>query len=421
MEKKTEGAWLVQQTSKLQNVNNQTSYENTYFAGKAGILLSALTADEQCTLPKEKVNALAQASNITVSMELPALLDVLENRELISVGSDGIEVLGVTTASTLQHTADIFYDRSPTSFEKAALHIAETCSNRPHADSELKEEIADTHKLSKDEVNTLCNESEQIGFVDVERVDSTKSLYFNGNLFRRETTNKVHTVLSSLADSDQVKLHELNDLINKSACVTTDTAKSILGAQLFAKVSSIGLYDVSVVSNTEEQVGYVTQPSAFSKYSDSLVDDAFDLAKAFVSSLTYGMTRSNYERGAIRMVETLLRTLIRGESIGPVTAIGNDYKILEVKGVVQVFEGSKKGRTGHMMKLLKREVGILALEVIEKGDASELSLESLPTSIVTQFSGPEQTREHRRRKQVERNPADTNDILLALRTGQGFK
>ena len=66
-----------------------------------------------------------------------------------------------------------------------------------------------------------------------------------------------------------------------------------------------------------------------------MVDDAFDLAKAFVSSVTYGMTKSAYARGQIQMVDALLGALVRGESVGPVRAIAEDYKVLELKGVVE--------------------------------------------------------------------------------------
>jgi hypothetical protein len=66
MDKKTKGSWLVHQTAKLQNVTNQGSYENSYFAGKAGILLSAISADRQATLDNAKLEALAKGSNINV-------------------------------------------------------------------------------------------------------------------------------------------------------------------------------------------------------------------------------------------------------------------------------------------------------------------------------------------------------------------
>jgi hypothetical protein len=151
-----------------------------------------------------------------------------------------------------------------------------------------------------------------------------------------------------------------------------------------------------------------------------MVEDAFDLAKAFVSSLTYGMTRSSYPRGKIRMIEALLETLIRGEPVGPVSAIADDYKVLELKHVVKVYCGEKSGRQGYLMKLLKKEVGILALEVIRKGDISEQSLKAFPSAAITRFQGPESNREEKRRKQLRENPKATNDILMVLRTGGDF-
>jgi hypothetical protein len=120
------------------------------------------------------------------------------------------------------------------------------------------------------------------------------------------------------------------------------------------------------------------------------------------------------------MVEALLNTLIRGEPVGPVSAIANDYKVLELKHVVKVYKGQKSGRHGYLLKLLKKEVGILALEAIQKGDISEQSLTALPTAAVTRFQGPEENREKKRRAQVKSSPKATNDMLLVLRTGGGF-
>jgi hypothetical protein len=424
MDKKTKGSWLVHQTGKLQNVNNQSRFENTYFAGKAGILLSAISANSQATIDEAKLKALAKASNINTRLELPNLLTALKDRELIDIGAngieDGIEVLGVTTAATLEHTADIFDDSSPLLSEVAAIELSEQCSLQPQDKTRIKEELSDHFSLSDSEVSQLLLDSETIGFVDIEKLDRKYSLYFNGNLFRREDTKKIHLILRTLSVTDQQKVNELNDTLSRKACISTIDAEKILGAELFKKLSSIGIYDINVVSNTQEAVGYITKPSAFAKYSNSMVEDAFDLAKAFVSSLTYGMTRSSYPRGKIRMIEALLETLIRGEPVGPVSAIADDYKVLELKHVVKVYCGEKSGRQGYLMKLLKKEVGILALEVIRKGDISEQSLKAFPSAAITRFQGPESNREEKRRKQLRENPKATNDILMVLRTGGDF-
>jgi hypothetical protein len=346
-------------------------------------------------------------------------VQALKERGLIDTGPKGIEVLGITTAATLQHTADIFDDLSPSSTEVAAIELSEQCSLQPQDKSALRNELSDKFKLSSVEVNQLLSDSEKIGFVDIEKIDNSNSLYFNGNLFRRDDTKKIHAILSTLTVSDQQKVTEFNNILSRRACILTTEAESILGAVLFKKLSAVGIYDINIVSNTKEAVGYITKPSAFAKYSNSMVEDAFDLAKAFVSSLTYGMTRSTYVRGQIRMIEALLSTLISGQPVGPVSAIADDYKVLELRNVVKVYQGEKNNRKGYLMKLLKKEVGVLALEAIQKGDISERSLTILPSAAVTRFDGPEINREKKRREQLQTNPKATNDMLMILRTGGG--
>jgi hypothetical protein len=420
VDKKTKGSWLIHHTNKLQGVTNQTGYEKTFLAGKAGILLSAISSNNQVTINNDRLTVLAKAANINATFELPKLIEVLLKQQLIDTAGGGIAVLGVTTAKTLQHTSDIFDALTPGSTEVATIALAELASVEPVLADHVAVELADSFQLGKAEIGQLMSDSEQIGFVDAEKLSPGETLLFNGNLFRRETTRKIKAVLESLTSAEQSKLNELTETLKKQACVDTDFASKLLGEPLFKKVTAIGLFDISVVSNSTEDVGFLTLPSAFSKYSNSMVDDAFDLAKAFVSSVTYGMTKSAYARGQIQMVDALLSALVRGESVGSVNAIAQDYKVLELKGVVEVKTGTKKGRTGPMLRLLKTEVGELALQAIRQGDVSEHSLSSLPTAAVTTFSGPEHNREKVRRAQTKMSPKATNDMLSILRTGGGI-
>ncbi|WP_343662447.1 hypothetical protein [Chryseobacterium mucoviscidosis] len=418
MEDKTKGSWLIHHTNKLQTFVNQSGYNDTYVAGKAGILLSAVSANDSMTVDNDRLEVLANAANINTAFELPILLDVLKNQQLIDKSKSGIAVLGVTTTSALQHTSTIFDELQPSSIEIASLDLAERASITPILHKELAEEISDKYRLSEKETSKLFLDAEQIGFTDIEKISDDEKLLFNGNLFRRETAEKIKTVLDSLKPNEQSKLTELNEILSKKACVDINFAESLLGKDLFQKVTAIGLFDISVVSNSKENAGFMTLPSAFSKFSNSMIDDAFDLAKAFISSITYGMTKSSYARGQIQMVDALLSALVRGEKVGPVQAIAEDYKVLEFKGVVQVSYGEKKGRSGPMLKLLKKEVGELALQAIRQGDVSEHSLTALPSAAVTKFNGPEYNRENIRKKQVLQNPATTNDMLSILRTGK---
>lgn len=420
MDKKTKGSWLIHHTNKLQGVTNQSGYESTFLAGKAGILLSAISADRQITVNNDRLEVLAKAANINTMFELPKLIDVLHKQELIDKSTNGISVLGVTTATTLQHTSDIFDALAPKQHEAAAIILAERASITPVLVDDVSEEIADIYKISTSDLKQLISDAENVGFVDAEKLNDKETILFNGNLFRRDTTQKIKLVLDSLSSTDQAKLTGLTETLKKSACITVEWARTQLGDNLFQKVTAIGLFDINVVSNSTEDVGFLTLPSAFSKFSDSMVDDAFDLAKAFVSSITYGMTKSTYARGQIQMVDVLLSALVRGDSVGPVRAIAEDYKVLELKGVVEVKYGTKKGRSGPMLTLLKKEVGELALQAIRQGDVSEHSLTAFPSATVTMFKGPEHNREKIRRKQASVNPKATNDMLTILRTGGGL-
>lgn len=420
MDKKVQGSWLIHHTNKLQNVTNQGEYQNTFVAGKAGILLSAISETNQSVVTNERLLVLANASNINTAFELPKLLDILKDQELIDVTGNGVGVLGITTISALQHTANIFESLNPKSIELSAIELAEIASNKPVSSNEVSEELSDTYKLANNEVKQLFYDSEKIGFVDVEPITQSESLIFNGNLFRRDSAIKTKKVLDSLNVQERLSLIELTDIMKKNACVSYTDSVKILGEPLFKKVNSIGFFDINVVSNNQEEVGYLTLPSAFSKYSSSMVDDAFDLAKAFVASLTYGMTKSHYARGQISMIDRLLGALIDGREVGPVSAIGQDYKILELKGVVAIRHGSKGGRSGPLMRLLKKEVGELALQAIRQGDVSEQSILSLPGAAITKFRGPEANREIIRREQIQRSPFETNDMISALRTGGRF-
>ena len=420
MDKMTKGSWLIHHTNKLQGVTNQAGYDKTFLAGKAGILLSAISSNNLATLNNDRLNVLAQAANINTIFELPKLIEILKQQQLVDTTNGGIAVLGVTTAKTLQHTSDIFDALAPNPSEVASITLAEKASLEPVLSSHVTTELADVYKLATPDIQRLMSDAEQIGFIDAEDLGGGQRLLFNGNLFRRETTRKIKTVLDSLSSAEQTKLNELTDKLKKHACVSANDATQLLGVPLFNKVAAIGLFDINIVSNLNEDAGFLTLPSAFSKYSNSMVDDAFDLAKAFISSLTYGMSKSSYARGRIQMVDALLSALVRGESVGPVNAIAQDYKVLELKGVVEVRHGTKKGRSGPILKLLKTEVGELTLQAIRQGDVSEHSLDSLPTTAVVRFNGPEHNREKVRRAQIKTSPKATHDMLSILRTGGGI-
>lgn len=413
MDEKTKGAWVIHHARKLQSTLSQ-DFDAIGFAGKSGTLLSAISAEKQLQIPQGKLDALAKANHISPKMELPAILAELTRQRLILPGTGAIEVIGLTGRGVLESTARIFSESSHEKHEEVVIKISDAASESPLTDKSAVEVLSDEFKLpNKDIFDTLqlgCN----IGFFDSEAISPTEKLLFNGNLFRRENARKINGVLSALGAAEASQLNELNAKLQTSGCLPLRSATDVLGQDLFDQLHSIGMFDVNIVGNDQGKNYFVTRPAAFSKFSDSIADDALDLAKALVASLTYGMTISSYYRGRIQMVSALMNKLIAGGTVGPATAIGNDYQALEFKGVVEVTPSQ-----GGMFKmtLLKPEVGRLALAVIQQGDITAETVANLPGAKVTEYQGPEVTREVKRKHSTEAVKLKARNLLQEIRTG----
>lgn len=414
MDKKTIGAWIVHHSQKLRTVAGATEdYEQLDFAGKCGIILNSLTGSSASVLEMKRVIALAKAAGYSSRTDLPAVLAELERQRLIERSDDEISVLGLTTSSTLEHTATIFQEIGPQKQEHACIDIAERSSVLPLIGSDAKEYVSDTYKIASQDTKELLVQYHQIGFVDSETIGKD-NIYFNGNLFRKEEMGKINGILSSLSSEEERKTRELSALLDQHGCITKAAAQRIAGEQLYSKLVAIGFVDENGVGNESGSHYFVTKPSAFAKFTNAEIDDAFDLAKAFVTSLTYGMVSSPSARGRITMIEALMHKLLGGTWVGPATAIGQDYRILEMKGVVSTRPG---GDGRFYMKLLKKDIGQLALKVIQEGEVSTETVLQLPSVSANKFESPEFNRVVERKKQAEPLRKGVSGLLNDLRTG----
>lgn len=412
MKKRTKGAWLLHHGRKLQATTTQ-EFDAIAFASKCGTLLSAISAEHQAQISESRLQALAKANQISPRTELPAIVSELARQKLLNPGVGAVEVLGVTLEGVLEHTSTIFEEADHQPEEDAVIVVSELASEAPVTDKDVAEYMGDKCQLAAPDAANTIQLGITIGFFDAEKISPQERLLFNGNLFRRNEAKKINAVMSSLKPAEAQLLKEVNERLERTGCLPLESVQRVLGADLFKRLHSIGLFDVSVVGNESGKNHFVTRPAAFSKFSNSIADDALDLAKALVASLTYGMTVSSYSRGRIQMVRALMEKLIRGGTVGPATAIGNDYQALEHRGVVNVtpVDGGM-----FTMRLLKPEVGRLALAVIAEGDITSESVVQLPGAKVTEYVNPETTREIVR-KQATDVRLKARELLNEIRTG----
>ncbi len=416
--KETSGAWIIHHGQKVaMDAHGASEFPVIDEASKAANLLSRLGESDTALLSKREVAAVAQAARLNPRTELASLLNTLEERRLIERKGDHLQVLGVTTRGVLGHAADIFADADPSTIEMASIDLAEKSSDAPTPRSEIAEYIGDTHKIPSRELEDFLHRAEQIGFVDAEG-EGTDCLIFNGNLFRRDNINKASRVLNSLSSAEQSKMREFDELLKARGCVNARQAEAMLGVEVFDKLKASAVYDLNTVSNDQGEHVFVTAPGAFHKFVDPFVDDGFDMAKSLVSALTYGMTQRSSSRGRIQSVELLVGKLVSGQNVGPATAIGMDYRVLEQNRVIKL---TPHGDGRFYMRLLKREIGELALQVLTTGSANATVLNAPPGAPMSGYAGPEESRTRVRKNQNKPSKRATQDILSALRGGRTIR
>ncbi len=418
MDKKTQGAWVIHHGKKVAGADRgAASYPAIDLAAKSGALLARMAATKQSELNRGLVETLAKAGGLSTRTDLPVCLEQLEVQRVIDRSKDGaVSVIGVTASSALDHTANMFDACEPEQQENAAIFLGEMVSNSPIGKKIASEQLGDEFKLAKNEVDDLMWQATSIGFIESDE-DTDDPLLFNGNLFRRDSIAKTRKVLDSLSVEEQRAFHEFEDMLKRSGAVRLEKAEQMLGSVLLSKLRAAAVFDENIVSNENGDHSFVTSPGAFHKFTSPLIDDAFDHAKALVSALSYGMHVSSATRGQIWGVELLLKKMLRSEEVGPAPAIGKDYRALELERVV----GIRQSGSRYFMKLLKMEVGQIALQVLKSGSAATSVLEGIPSAQVTSYTGPEKSRKQfRQRKELQPSNSQLRGLLSSVRSGGGL-
>ena len=419
MEKKTKGAWLLAQSKSLDAFSGAGAarLENVSYSGKIGRLYNLLRrqADDQntFTISKQTVDRACQLNGIDKPSRQMGL-QVLKDAGHIDVSTDGmVAVLGATTQAVLEATVDIFQDQQPTADEEAILDLSEHVSAKPVKRAEAEEYISDIYKLRKGEATSLVDLSKTTALID-EEGERGHGILFNSHTFRDgKYAEKAHRVLEQLKPDERARLSEVQEMLTRHGAMYDADVERILGAELYKRLVSVGVFDRMEISNSTESVGYIASPNDFQKYGRPFEEDPIDDAKALIASLTYGQTRSDYMRGQITMPDALIRKLVRGEEVGKngVRAIGEDYHELEARQVIEVTE-KRPGR--YTMRLLKKDVGELALTIIRGGAVAQEAI-LMDGSPAREFKGPHDARNEVRLKN------DIADRRFVLDTLEGLR
>ena len=423
MDKTTRGAWLLAQSKILDPVMGPgaAELENISYAGRVGRLYNLLRRNihgqQSPTIEAATVTRICHLNNIDKPSREAGLRELENDGRIDIAGNGSISVLGATSKSVLEFTADLFTENAPTPAEEAVIELSERVAERPLVRTDAIEQVADVYKMTERDVSSMIDLCRNTALID-EEVDRDRRILFNSNTFRGgEYAKKALLILEGLSGTDRGRLNELHDKLTMNGALYDKDARKILGLKLYRRLVSVGMFDRMEVSNSTESVGYITSPNDFQKYGRPFEEDPIDDAKALLASLTYGMTRSRSSRGKIILPVDLLRALIEGREVGGygVPAIGEDYRELERRQVVKVTR-TPHDVSRYTFRLLKRDVGEIALAIV-RGEAAAQEAVLMDPAAATSFKGPHIVRTEVRNRNSVEDRRFVHETIERLRSG----
>jgi len=418
-----QGAWIINVTKHLLNYGITTpglsSLDTISFAGRCGSLLIKLSADETEQLALTKVRAHARLCGIG-AYDLPGYLATLKSLGCLDSDEQGTtyEVLAFSRQRVLETTSRIFESLLSSPLERVLPCLLEFCLTRPRLESEVKEYLSPL--LDEQDVERILGLVETFEFLGILRVPRrSERLYFNGYQFGDRAVD-IGKALAALLEEDR---QELDHLLEEVARRPGTLIESLEVSERIRRLAvGLGLVEVSEVSSPAGSAEFLIMPRlpapSVGRETAELEDDVFHHAKMLLSSLRFGQLRSPRSRGRIIDPSILVGALLERERVGPCTAIGEDYVILEGEGIIRAIPAKYKPGKQFYMELRRREPAEIVLGLLESGASGIIDAKSLPRSLELplRYGGPEGSRSSAVRKVVHEDPETIKRFLEELRT-----
>jgi hypothetical protein len=135
--------------------------------------------------------------------------------------------------------------------------------------------------------------------------------------------------------------------------------------ELVALAVGLGLLDrTEILTKEGGTTSFLTTPHLYGELAATQGKDVCDRIRLFLDSIRHGQHYGQWYTGRIQDPVTLLGKLIDTGEIGPCTAIGKDYVLVERAGVVKVKPSAKPGQ--YIMKLVQKDTVETIRDILQK-------------------------------------------------------
>ncbi len=368
MNKERAATWIVDTQKHLQEFTGDylSFYDATILAGQCARIMARIRGMEVIDSFRT-FSAMATPVGVLPTQLRMTILPTLEKNGTITIKKDGagniqkIEEHIPPENEILKITHDIWEKSNANEVERASILNLDQCSIIPRTEEELLKSLHEDGHKARDSEMALELQTE---FKILKKSSSpgSRPLFYSPYIWG-ENAAKIIGFISHLDKPSKDLVENLLNMISLNQAVPLENITSI-PSELFSASRKTGLVDVCHISTkTGVEKCFAFTPRMWGTLkSDLLIPDIYDDVKLFLSSISFGKNYSNISRiwSPVELVDALIR---RGE-VGPATAIGSDYVLLEKQGIVKVKEDTyHPGR--YNMYLVKEDVARTALEVLK--------------------------------------------------------
>lgn len=332
-----------------------------------------------------------------------------------------MEIYCLTTEDAIKTVSDIFEYYEPDEIERGNLESLKTTFEFPASREELTQALTSGKGISEENVNEILALESAFSLIKKERIENS-DIYYNEYAFAGDGS-KIAKAIASLPDSQRNDVNFVMEQVKQSQGFLADNLTDKINPNIISMMEGVGLLDGITVNSDFGKAVFYTTPQLIGPGIGTwkISTDVFNHAKLLLSSLRYGEYKSVSSRGAIytsSKMMNIVNKLLRGEWVGPCTAIGEDYKLLELDGVISV----KPYNGMYKMKLRQFEVGKLVKQMLEYNMVVNDSVNEIDVfnNLPTGYIAPE---ERRKVIQADRTVPVKNiqeKFIASIRTGGIF-
>ncbi len=370
----------------------------TRLAGRLGLFLSSLRSQKK--MDWRKFAVLAASSFIDIPTLKFNINPWLESQGFVEVqgtnDTDAVICNIIDYDAILRSTSAFFGSLGPTQEEALVLEILDRGIRAPTTKSDAFRVLS---SQSEEVVNRALDLASGYGIVKVLDCNEMREPVFYSPLIWGDNIAKAGRALSHLDSSKRSLLLQLVESIRAYQGVPEADAKRWATKQgepsLVDFAIGLGLLDrTDILTKEGSTTSFLTTPHLYGELAATQGKDVCDRVRLFLDSIRHGQHYGQWFTGKIRDPVDLLGKLIDTGEIGPCTAIGRDYVLVEKAGVVGVKPSSSKPGL-FMMHLVQKDTVQLIREILQKKDRPpdmSVTVQGRRTPGQDRFISSEQTR-----------------------------